>query len=83
MLRSGGVLLFDLASIWPEVALAHPGHGQTRPELWWHYVLEPVHVLGLMAGLAVAALSWAVVRERRSRKRRNRVPHRPLGKRRL
>jgi hypothetical protein len=36
-------------------ALAHPGHGETAPSSWRHYLTEPVHLTALLvASLAVA-----------------------------
>lgn len=56
-----------LAAI-PTTAFAHPGHGQTDPDGWTHYLTEPVHVavIGAAVALAVAVgVSW-----RRSRSSR-------------
>jgi len=49
------------------LAFAHPGHGDTEPESWSHYLNEPVHVLGLAAAIAiilVAVLGLRAIRQR-------------------
>ena len=46
MLLSLVVLLFSAR------AFAHPGHGDTDPGTWRHYLTEPVHVLTLAGALA-------------------------------
>ena len=63
--RSILVVLFLLV---PALALAHPGHGETDPGSWTHYLTEPVHVIVLAAVVAViAAIGWRRSRVRRLR----------------
>lgn len=52
------VLLALVVCLIPLPVLAHPGHGDTDPESWRHYLTEPVHVLVLAAGVAVVVTAW-------------------------
>ncbi len=46
-------------------ALAHPGHGGSDNGLW-HYLVEPLHLLGLITLLlGVAAIAYLLRRLRR------------------
>lgn len=41
------------------VFFMHPGHGQTDPESWTHYVTEPVHAIPLaLAAASLVAAGW-------------------------
>lgn len=51
----------------PNLALAHPGHGETAPESWTHYLTEPMHVLSL--AMTVSLIVGAGVLRRRRRPR--------------
>jgi hypothetical protein len=51
------------------LAFAHPGHGDTDPDSWTHYLTEPVHVAVLVAALAV---TFFVIRAWRSARQRDR-----------
>jgi putative copper export protein len=55
----------------PATAFAHPGHGQTDPDSWVHYLTEPTHVISIafatMTALAVA-IGWRRVIKARTRK---------------
>ena len=50
----------------PTLAFAHPGHGETDPGTWRHYLTEPVHAVTL-AVIAVAAVAISVAYRRRAR----------------
>lgn len=55
----------------PVLCLAHPGHGETPPQAWSHYLVEPIHsVVIALAVLLVAplAIGWWSARERRGRR---------------
>ena len=39
-------------------AFIHPGHGTTDPSSWRHYLTEPVHVVVLVAAIAIAVAVW-------------------------
>ncbi len=52
------VLLALVLCLVPLPVFAHPGHGHTEPDTWRHYVTEPVHVLVLVAVVAVVVTSW-------------------------
>jgi hypothetical protein len=54
-----------VVSIWPSLALAHPGHGHTEPDSWQHYLTEPEHLLALAAVVAAIAVAWLLVRRTR------------------
>jgi putative copper export protein len=50
-------ILIVLVTLVPSLAFAHPGHGETQPDTWRHFVTEPVHVLSLaIAIVAITAL---------------------------
>jgi len=49
------------------LTFAHPGHGETDPGTWTHYLTEPVHVVALIAAACVtfvAVRSWRRMRRR-------------------
>ncbi len=59
-------LLPLVVSLTSAPALAHPGHGQTEPQSWRHYLTEPLHVFLLVAGVvAVLAATWVAHRRER------------------
>ena len=45
----------------------HPGHGTTDPHTWRHYLTEPLHVVGIVAALAVLGLLVFFWRRRAAR----------------
>jgi hypothetical protein len=49
--------------------LAHPGQGDTEPESWTHYLTEPVHVIGLIAAVAIILVAVLGLRAMRQRDR--------------
>lgn len=51
----------------PATALAHPGHGETAPDGWLHYLTEPAHVMLLVAlgSVAVVGVRWRGARKSR------------------
>jgi hypothetical protein len=51
------------------LAFAHPGHGDTEPDSWLHYLTEPVHVIGLVAAIAIVAVAVIGLRAFRQRDR--------------
>jgi hypothetical protein len=51
------------------LAFAHPGHGDTEPESWTHYLTEPVHVIGLIAAVAILLVAVLGLRAMRQRDR--------------
>lgn len=66
------ILLAVAAGLLPAPALAHPGHGQTDPDSWRHYLAEPLHVLSLAGAIAALAVAWFAyrrVRDARSGRR--------------
>jgi putative copper export protein len=79
MMHDGGAMktriwmfLALVACLLPAPALAHPGHGQTDPGGWRHYLTEPQHVLSLAGAIAVLAVAWFAyrrVRDARSKRR--------------
>jgi hypothetical protein len=53
-------------------ALLHPGHGDTDPNSWAHYLFEPVHLGALLVVLALAiGIGAARRRSRRSKREEN------------
>jgi hypothetical protein len=52
----------------PSIAAAHPGHGDTSPHQWSHYLTEPLHI-AVLAGSAFAVViaggAWRRARRRR------------------
>lgn len=51
------VLLASMLCLVSRHALAHPGHGDTDPDSWRHYLTEPVHVVVLAAALAAVVVA--------------------------
>ena len=55
-------ILVLLVMLGPSLAHAHPGHGETEPDSWLHFLTEPVHVISLaiaiLALVAISALWW-------------------------
>lgn len=51
------------------LAFAHPGHGDTDPDSWVHYLTEPVHVIGLVAAIAIVLVAILGLRALRQRDR--------------
>lgn len=50
-------ILVVLAMLIPSLAFGHPGHGETQPDTWMHFLSEPVHVISLaIAIVAIVAL---------------------------
>jgi len=54
----------------PELVMAHPGHGRTEPQSFWHYVSEPLHG-GALWGAALIVTVIAVAWRRFARRRDN------------
>ncbi len=45
------------ATLIPAIAMAHPGHGPINQGLA-HYLLSPIHLLGVVAGLMLVVVLY-------------------------
>jgi len=50
-------LIAASAILLPAITLAHPGHGAINDGLA-HYLLSPIHLIGVAAGIALVAVLY-------------------------
>jgi hypothetical protein len=55
-----------ILAVLPSLAWAHPGHGATEPDSVQHYLLEPLHVVMIVAAIAAIGGAIAFWRSRRA-----------------